>query len=69
MADVQFDEEESFVRQSKKFGNLSDGRTGLVKIIMSLRLAKTEEQANYVLIGIMILAFLATFVVISQYLV
>lgn len=68
MADVQFDEEESLIHQSRKFGNLSDGRTGLVKLIMNLHLAKTEAQANYVLIGIMVLAFLATFVVISKYL-
>lgn len=67
--DVKFDEEENLVQQNRRFGSLSDGRTGLVKLIMSLHLAKTEAQANYVLIGIMVAAFLATFVIISRYLV
>jgi hypothetical protein len=68
MADVQFDEEESLVGQNRMLGNLGDGRSGLVKLIMSLRLAKTEAQANYVLIAIMVLSFLTTFIVISKYL-
>jgi hypothetical protein len=68
MADVQFDEEEVLISQSNRMGNLSDTRSGLVKLVMNLRLAKTEAQANYVLIGIMLLSFIAMFVVISRYL-
>lgn len=68
MPDVQFDEEESMVRQNRAMGNLNDGRTGLVKLIMNLKLAKTEAQANYVLIAIMVFAFITTFIVISKYL-
>ena len=69
MADVQFDEEEMMVSQARKMTDLSDARSGLVKIVMDLHLAKTESQANYVLIGIMLASFIATFFVISHYLI
>lgn len=68
MADVQFDEEEVFIKQSNNLGNLSDARSGLVKIVMALHLAKNESQANYVLIAVMLASFIATFFVISKYL-
>lgn len=66
--DVKFDEEENIVGQNRGLGNLSDGRSGLIKLVMNLHLAKNETQANYVLIIIMVLTFITTFVVISRYL-
>lgn len=66
MADVEFNEEEVLIDQTRR-GNLSDTRSGLVKLVMSLKLAKTEAQANYVLIIVMLFAFLATIFIISRY--
>ncbi len=69
MSDVHLDDEEMMVEGSSRMGNLSDNRSAIVKLVMNLKLAKTEAQANYVLIGVMIVAFIATFFIISRYLV
>jgi len=69
MSDVQLDDEEIMIKQSTSIGNLADNRSVLVKMVMGLKLAKTEAQADYVLIIIMVAAFVATFFVISRYLI
>ncbi len=66
MSDVQFDEEDVMVSQSAH-GYTQSSEKGLVKLIIKLGLAKNAAQANYVLIGIMVLSLLATIYVISNY--
>lgn len=61
--DVQFEEEESMLTQTAQLGREP---TGLTKLAMKLG-AKTEAQANYVLIGIMVICLIATMYVISTY--
>lgn len=67
MPDVQFEEEDVMMSQASTGGYSPSSEKGLVKIIIKLGLAKNAAQANYVLIGIMVLSLLATFYVISKY--
>lgn len=59
MADIQFDTEQEYARQSVQQSE-SSGLTGLVQ---KWGLAKDNQQANYVLLGIAIGAFFFTILV------
>jgi hypothetical protein len=61
--EVRFEEDEILVDKASQLSR----RTALTSFIMKMGV-KTESQANYVLIGIMVAAFIATFYVISTYL-
>ncbi len=61
---VQFEEDEILVDKA----SLVTRRTALASLLMKFGLAKTEAQANYVLIGIMVVCLLATLFVISRFL-
>lgn len=63
--EVKFDEEEVLVDRASQVSR----RTALVNLIIRLKLAKNDTQANYVLVGIMIICLLATLFVISRYLI
>lgn len=65
--DVQFEEEDAMITRVA-YNSLNEPK-GLSKIVIRLGLAKNESQANYVLIGVMVVALLATLYVISHYLV
>lgn len=60
MSNVQF-EEGTYV--GGRFDAVSAETPVLVKFLLKTGLVKTEEQANYVLIGIAVCAFLSAFVV------
>jgi|GEM_PF-4096655 len=62
---VKFEEEDVLVDKASQISR----RTALSGIVMKLGLAKSESQANYVLIGIMLVCLIATLFVISKYLV
>ena len=61
---VTFEEDEILVDKA----SLVSRRTVLAGLIMKTGLAKSESQANYVLIGIMVACLLATLYVISRFL-
>lgn len=61
---VKFEEEEILIDRASQISR----RTAMAGLIMKLGLAKTEAQANYVLIGVMAFCLLATIYVIAQYL-
>lgn len=63
--DVQFEEEDTMLTQGA-YSAMNEPK-GLPKLIMKTGLAKSEAQANYVLIGIMVLCLLATMYVIANY--
>jgi hypothetical protein len=65
--DVQFEEEDTMLTQHA-YASMNEPK-GLVKLVMKLGLAKNEAGANYVLIGIMVLALIATMYVISTYII
>lgn len=65
MSDVQFEEEEVLVDRASY--SAEDHRSFLTKIIMKTGLAKTDTQANYVLIGVMFVCFLAMMFVVANY--
>ncbi len=62
---VKFEEEEILVDRASQISR----RSALTSAIIRVGLAKTESQANYVLIGILCAALLATLFVISRYLI
>lgn len=62
---VQFEEEDVLVDQASRVSR----RSALTNAIMKTGVAKTEAQANYVLIGIMCFCLLATIFVISRYII
>ncbi len=66
MSDVQFEEEDILI--DKASFSARDTRSGFAKLIMKMG-AKTESQANYVLIGIMFICFLTMMYVIANYIV
>ncbi len=61
---VQFEEDEILVDKA----SLVSRRTALSGLLMKLGIVKTESQANYVLIGIMVVCLLATLYVITRFL-
>jgi len=61
--EVRFEEDEILVDKASQLSR----KTALTNLIMKMGV-KTESQANYVLIGIMFVAFITTFYVISTYL-
>lgn len=61
--DVQFEEEDTMLTQT---ANLSREPSGLTKLAMRFG-AKNEAQANYILIGVMVICLIATMYVISTY--
>lgn len=63
--EVKFEEEEILVDRAAQISRQS----ALTNLIIKLGLAKTDSQATYVLIGIMVACLLATLFVISRYLV
>jgi len=65
MTDVQFEEEPELVSQETR---VRHGAKGLVKLVMRLG-AKNENQATYILIGIMVVCLIATMYIISTYLI
>lgn len=62
--EVKFEEEEILIDRASQISK----RSALAKIVMNLGLAKTENQANYVLIAVMVICLIATFFIISHYL-
>ncbi len=56
MTDIQFDTENEFARPAAQ----SAGPKGLTKLVMKWGLAKDEKTAQYVLLGIAIVAILIT---------
>ncbi len=62
---VRFEEEEVLVDRA----SLISLRTAITSLVLKLGLAKTEVQANYVLIGVLVVSLLATLFVISRYLI
>lgn len=60
MSNVQF-EEGNYV--GGRFDTVSADTPLLVKFLLKTGLVKTEEQANYALIGVAVCAFLAAFIV------
>lgn len=65
MSDVQFEEEEILV--DKASFSAGDSRSVLTRLVINTGLAKTESQANYVLIGVMFVCFLAMMYVVANY--
>lgn len=65
--DVQFEEEDAMITRAA-YDSLNEPK-GLAKLVIKIGIAKDESQANYVLIGIMVAALLATLYVISHYLI
>jgi hypothetical protein len=63
MPNVEFDENNF---PSSNFQSQSNSTPALVGLIMKLGMAKTEQQANYVLITIAVCAFAATIYVIVK---
>ncbi|MEK7390735.1 MAG: hypothetical protein AAB635_01190 [Patescibacteria group bacterium] len=63
--EVKFEEEEILIDRASQISR----RSTLAGFIMQLGLAKTESQATYILIGIIVASLLATIFVISRYLV
>lgn len=63
MTDVQFEEEKELISQETR---IKHGAKGLVKLAMRLG-AKNENQATYILIGVMVFCLIATMYVISNY--
>jgi hypothetical protein len=61
---VKFEEDEILIDKA----SLVSRRTALAGLIMKLGLAKTESQANYVLIGVMVFCLLTTLYVITRFL-
>lgn len=61
---VKFEEDEILIDKA----SLVSRRTALAGFVMKLGLAKSESQANYILIGVMVVCLLTTLFVISQYL-
>ncbi len=62
---VKFEEDEVLVDKA----SLTSRRTALAGMIMKLGIAKNETQANYVLIGLMVVCLLATLYVVSRFLI
>ncbi len=62
---VRFEEEEILVDKASQLSR----RTALAGLVMKTGIVKTESQANYVLIGIMVVCLIATFFVISKFLI
>ena len=63
MSDVQFEEEDILISEASK---INQGAKGLIKLTMRFG-AKDENQASYILIGVMVLCLIATMYVISTY--
>lgn len=62
--EVRFEEDEILVDKASQVSR----RTAITNLLLKMGL-KSEAQANYALIGIMVVAFIATFYVISTYLI
>ncbi len=62
---VKFEEEDVLVDKASQISR----RTALSGLVMRIGLAKSESQANYVLIGVTIVCLISTLFVISHYLV
>ena len=60
MSNVQF-EEGNYV--GGRFDDTKGDTPALVRLLLKTGMVKTEEQANYVLIGVAVCAFLAAFFV------
>lgn len=61
--EVKFEEDVILVDKASQVSR----RTAMTNLLLKMGL-KSEAQANYVLIGIMVVAFISTFYVISTYL-
>ena len=55
MADVQFDEEQEFSRPNAGFQS-----PAIVQFVMKTGFAKTEQGANYFLLGVVVVCVIAT---------
>ncbi len=62
---VKFEEDEILVDKA----SLVSRRTALAGILMKAGIVKNETQANYVLIGLMVVCLLATLYVVSRFLI
>lgn len=63
--EVRFEEEEILVDKASQLSH----QTALTNLLMKTGLIKSEAQANYVLIGIMVASLIATMYVVSTYLI
>jgi hypothetical protein len=62
---VKFEEEVILVDRASQISR----RSALTGIVMKTGLAKTESQANYVLVGVLSVCLLATIYVVSRYII
>lgn len=65
MSDVQFEDEDTMLAETHKLEK-NNQSSGLMRLAMKLG-AKNENQASYILIGIMVGCLIATMYVISRY--